>query len=97
MTKQQEGQQLMEAASAVAQLAGAIALGYYRSGLSVETKADGSPVDPGPGADNPVAIGPAGIVHCSIGDWAKFAKAAGVTAATTKLVADAHARVRAGV
>lgn len=33
----------------------------------------GAPVEPGPGADNPVAIGPAGIVHCSIEDWAKFA------------------------
>src|SRR6185436_1954641 len=35
-------------------------------------QADGTPVEPGPGADNPVAIGPAGIVHCTIGDWAKF-------------------------
>lgn len=35
-------------------------------------KSNGSPVEPGPGADNPVAIGPAGIVHCTIGDWAKF-------------------------
>jgi CubicO group peptidase (beta-lactamase class C family) len=34
--------------------------------------AEGKPVPPGPGADNPVAIGPAGIVHCSIGDWAKY-------------------------
>lgn len=32
----------------------------------------GSAIEPGPGADNPVAIGPAGIVHCTIGDWAKF-------------------------
>jgi CubicO group peptidase (beta-lactamase class C family) len=48
-------------------------------------KADGSPVEPGPEADNPVAIGPAGIVHCSIGDWAKFA-AANLTSAKTKLV-----------
>src|SRR5207247_8126565 len=47
--------------------------------------ADGSPVDPGPEADNPVAIGPAGIVHCSIGDWAKFA-AANLPSAKTKLV-----------
>ncbi len=31
------------------------------------------PVDPGLRADNPVAIGPAGIVHASLGDWAKFA------------------------
>jgi len=48
-------------------------------------KADGSPVEPGPGADNPVAIGPAGIVHCSIGDWAKFV-AANLPSAKTKLV-----------
>src|SRR4051812_47275532 len=48
-------------------------------------KPDGSPVEPGPGADNPVAIGPAGIVHCSIGDWAKFA-AANLPSAKTKLV-----------
>lgn len=47
-------------------------------------KADGSPVEPGPEADNPVAIGPAGIVHCSIGDWAKFA-AANLPSAKTKL------------
>jgi CubicO group peptidase (beta-lactamase class C family) len=33
---------------------------------------DASPVEPGPGADNPVAIGPAGIVHCSLPDWAKY-------------------------
>lgn len=34
--------------------------------------AAGDPVEPGPQADNPVAIGPAGTVHCSIQDWAKF-------------------------
>ena len=48
-------------------------------------KADGSPVEPGPGADNPGAIGPAGIVHCSIGDWAKFV-AANLPSGKTKLV-----------
>ena len=48
-------------------------------------KADGSPVEPGPGADNPVAIGPSAIVHCSIGDWAKFV-AANLPSAKTKLV-----------
>jgi CubicO group peptidase (beta-lactamase class C family) len=48
-------------------------------------KADGSPVEPGPDADNPVGIGPAGIVHCSIGDWAKFV-AANLPSAKTKLV-----------
>jgi CubicO group peptidase (beta-lactamase class C family) len=30
-------------------------------------------VPPGPGADNPLAISPAGAVHCSIGDLAKYA------------------------
>lgn len=34
--------------------------------------ADGKPHDPGPGADNPVAIGPAGIVHCSLTDYGKY-------------------------
>jgi len=48
-------------------------------------KADGTPVEPGPGADNPVAIGPAGIVNCSIGDWAKFAEA-NLPSAKIKLV-----------
>jgi CubicO group peptidase (beta-lactamase class C family) len=32
----------------------------------------GKPVEPGPFADNPVAIAPAGTVHCSIEDWAKY-------------------------
>ena len=32
----------------------------------------GEPVQPGPKADNPVAIGPANRVHCSIIDWSKF-------------------------
>lgn len=48
-------------------------------------KADGTPVEPGPGADNPVAIGPAGIVHCSIRDWSKFI-AANLPSTKTKLV-----------
>jgi CubicO group peptidase (beta-lactamase class C family) len=30
------------------------------------------PVRPGPNADNPPVVGPAGTVHASIGDWAKF-------------------------
>ena len=33
-------------------------------------------------------------VGSAVGDWRTFAKAAGVTGGTTKLVADAHARVR---
>ena len=48
-------------------------------------KAGGTPVEPGPEADNPAAIGPAGIVHCSIDDWAKFI-AANLPAAKTRLV-----------
>jgi CubicO group peptidase (beta-lactamase class C family) len=35
-------------------------------------RGDGAPVEPGPGSDNPDAIGPAGTVHCSVADWAKF-------------------------
>ncbi len=34
--------------------------------------ADGKPVHIGPGDDNPPVMGPAGRVHASIGDWAKF-------------------------
>ncbi len=30
------------------------------------------PLEPGPNADNPEIMTPAGRVHCSIGDWAKF-------------------------
>ncbi len=32
----------------------------------------GTPKEPGPSADNPDAIGPAGRVHMTIGDWAKY-------------------------
>jgi CubicO group peptidase (beta-lactamase class C family) len=32
-------------------------------------------IGPGPLADNPVVIAPAGEVHCSIGDWGKFIQA----------------------
>jgi CubicO group peptidase (beta-lactamase class C family) len=31
-----------------------------------------TPVAPGPDADNPPAMGPAGTVHCSLRDWSKF-------------------------
>lgn len=31
------------------------------------------PLAPGPDADNPAVIGPGGTVHCSIGDWARYA------------------------
>lgn len=38
--------------------------------------ADGTPVQQdAPVTDNPAAMGPSGTVHCSIGDWAKFASA----------------------
>ncbi|MEW4569068.1 serine hydrolase domain-containing protein [Tautonia sp. JC769] len=30
------------------------------------------PIPPGPGADNPLMIGPAGTVHASMADWARF-------------------------
>jgi CubicO group peptidase (beta-lactamase class C family) len=33
------------------------------------------PIEPGLLSDNPVAIAPAGLVHCSIGDWAKYIQA----------------------
>jgi len=32
------------------------------------------PVAPGPGADNPPALGPAGTVHCAMEDWARFVR-----------------------
>jgi CubicO group peptidase (beta-lactamase class C family) len=32
-----------------------------------------TPTEPGPAGDNPPAISPAGRVHASIGDWAKYA------------------------
>jgi D-alanyl-D-alanine carboxypeptidase len=31
-----------------------------------------TPVSPGPLADNPPSLGPAGTVHCSLVDWGKF-------------------------
>jgi CubicO group peptidase (beta-lactamase class C family) len=31
-----------------------------------------TPIEPGPRADNPPALGPAGTVHASLRDWAKF-------------------------
>lgn len=30
------------------------------------------PIGPGPGADNPASLGPAGTVHCSLADWSRF-------------------------
>lgn len=34
--------------------------------------AAGKPVPPGPAADNPPGLGPAGTVHCSLADYGKF-------------------------
>ncbi|MDZ4774297.1 MAG: serine hydrolase domain-containing protein [Planctomycetota bacterium] len=36
---------------------------------------NGKPVEVGPAADNPIAIQPAGRVHCSLPDWAKYVTA----------------------
>jgi CubicO group peptidase (beta-lactamase class C family) len=33
---------------------------------------NGAPVEPGPDADNPPMLGPAGTVHASLADWAKY-------------------------
>ncbi len=33
---------------------------------------EGKPIEPGPMADNPPVIGPAGTVHLSLDDWARF-------------------------
>lgn len=33
------------------------------------------PIEPGPLSDNPPVIAPAGTVHCSIGDWARYIRA----------------------
>lgn len=35
-------------------------------------KRDGTPIEPRPSSDNPAVMGPAGRVHASLGDWAKF-------------------------
>lgn len=35
-------------------------------------KQDGTPITPGPFADNPPSIGPGATIHASLGDWAKF-------------------------
>jgi CubicO group peptidase (beta-lactamase class C family) len=37
--------------------------------------AKGAAVEPGPGSDNPAAIGPAGIVHLSLEDWGRYVAA----------------------
>lgn len=44
---------------------------------------DGDPIEPGPEADNPPGVGPAGTVHCSLRDYGKFLA---VHAGTAQLV-----------
>ncbi|MCI0585659.1 MAG: beta-lactamase family protein [Planctomycetes bacterium] len=57
-------------------------LGMSRAGFGAPGSADRldqprghgpGPVEPGPFADNPPAIGPAGTVHAPLEDWAKYA------------------------
>ncbi|HTE51940.1 MAG TPA: serine hydrolase domain-containing protein [Kofleriaceae bacterium] len=50
-----------------------------------------TPVEPGPQADNPPALGPAGTVHCSLADWGKFLAVhlAGARHEATGLIAQA--------
>ncbi len=56
------------------------------------------PVPPGPAADNPPALGPAGTVHCSLADWAKFIALhlRGARGDTELLPQAAFARLQAG-
>jgi CubicO group peptidase (beta-lactamase class C family) len=58
---------------------------------------DGAPVDPGPNADNPPAIAPAGTVHATLSDWAKYAAAhlRGAKGRTDYLKAETFARLQA--
>lgn len=42
-------------------------------GHETGTLSAAKPVPPGPRADNPLAISPAGVVHCSLADLAKYA------------------------
>lgn len=43
-----------------------------RPGVPWGHRPSGQPVEPGPQADNPPAIAPAGTVHMTLGDWARF-------------------------
>jgi CubicO group peptidase (beta-lactamase class C family) len=61
-----------------------------RSDQPIGHGADGKPVEPGPGDDNPDAIAPAGKAHASLPDWAKFValhlrRGAGAPAALAKI------------
>ena len=56
-------------------------LGMKRVGFGAPTRVWGhnhlahgcQPISPSPEADNPLVLAPAGGVHCSLNDWAKFA------------------------
>lgn len=39
------------------------------------SEAESLPIEPGPAADNPVAIHPGGGIHCSVRDWSQFVMA----------------------
>lgn len=59
---------------------------------------DLTPVPPGPNADNPAALGPAGTVHCSLEDWGTFARLhlQGAHQDTELLSASSFARLHQG-
>lgn len=54
--------------------------------------ARGRPIEPGPNADNPPAIGPAGRVHGPLASWSKFV-AAHLRGARGEVVQDIHGKV----
>jgi len=60
-------------------------------GHTVNADGEPVPVAPGPQADNPPSLGPAGTVHCSLADWGKFLALhlAGARQETTALVSPA--------
>jgi len=61
---------------------GMASAGFGAPGASTDREAPDQPwghrgstaIAPGPAADNPAVLGPAGTVHCSLGDWMKFAR-----------------------
>jgi CubicO group peptidase (beta-lactamase class C family) len=59
--------------------------------------AGGEPVPPGPHADNPPAIGPAGTAHLSLSDWARYAAThlRGARGRSDYLKAETFARLQA--
>jgi D-alanyl-D-alanine carboxypeptidase len=42
-------------------------------GHAVKDKGKLVPLSPTADADNPAVLGPAGTVHCTVGDWARYA------------------------